>query len=196
MKNIAVFASGTGSNAAKIIEYFAGHKNIRVALIVSNKATAKVLDTAAAHRIPTHILTRASFYQTKDILKVFNTYSVDFVALAGFLWLIPDYLVRAFPEKIVNIHPALLPKYGGKGMYGMHIHRAVKAAGETETGMTIHFVNEKYDEGNIIFQAKTQIEAEDTAEDIQKKVLRSEHEHFARVIEEVLEGGDASKKSA
>lgn len=189
MKNIAVFASGTGSNAAKIIRYFVGHENIRVALIVSNKATAKVLETAAANEIPTHILTREKFYHTEDILETFNAYSIDFVALAGFLWLIPGYLVREFPNRIINIHPALLPKYGGKGMYGMHVHRAVKAAGETESGMTIHFVNEKYDEGNTIFQAKTQISTDDTAEDIQKKVLRLEHRHYARIIEEVVRLG-------
>ena len=186
MKHIAIFASGTGSNATKIVEYFADNKNIQVSLIVSNKATAGVLDMAAANDIPTHLLSRAEFYQTEDILKVFNAYSVDFVVLAGFLWLVPSYLVESFPNRIVNIHPALLPAYGGKGMYGMNVHRAVKAAGEHESGMTIHFVNVKYDEGDIIFQAKTKLLATDTPEDIQKKVLRLEHKHYAELIDEIV----------
>lgn len=186
MKKIAIFASGTGSNAAKMMDYFKDHKNIQIALIVSNKKTAPVLETAASKDIPTHLITRSDFYETENILKIFNEYSVDFVVLAGFLWLIPEYLVKAFPNKIVNVHPALLPKFGGKGMYGMHVHRAVKEAGEKESGPTIHFVNEHYDEGNIIFQAKTQIDKHDTAEIIQKKVLQLEHEHYSRIVEQVV----------
>lgn len=186
MTNLAVFASGTGSNARKIMEYFADRENIRVALVVSNNPEAGVLKTAHEFGIPSHITTRREFTQTQDILKVFNAYSVDFVALAGFLWLVPPYLVQAFSNKILNIHPALLPKYGGKGMYGIHVHRAVKAAGETESGPTIHFVNEQYDEGNIVFQTAVKISPSDTAEDIQRKVLAAEHENYARVIEEVI----------
>lgn len=186
MKKIAVFASGTGSNAKKMIEHFAKHENIQISLVVSNKATAPVLDMAKDNNVPTHVISRTQFYETQEILNIFDTYQIDFVVLAGFLWLIPSYLTKAYKDKIVNIHPALLPAYGGKGMYGMNVHKAVKAAGEKESGMTIHYVNENYDEGNIIFQAKTPININDTAEDIQKKVLQLEHKHYSKVVEEVV----------
>lgn len=186
MKKLAIFASGRGSNALKIIEHFQNHHNIEVALIVSNKKTAPVLDIARTQHIPSLVLNRPFFYETEDILKKFNEYDVDFVVLAGFLWLIPKYLVQAFDRKIINIHPALLPKFGGKGMYGMNVHRAVKDAKETESGITIHFVNENYDEGNIIFQASCPITPEDSPEDIAKKVQRLEHHYFPRLIERLL----------
>ena len=186
MKNIAIFASGTGSNALKIIEHFENDDNIKVALIVSNKKSAKVLETAAAYQIPSLVINRAFFYESEDILKKFNEYQIDFVVLAGFLWLIPKYFVQALNGKIVNIHPALLPKYGGKGMYGMNVHRAVKEAEDSVSGMTIHYVNENYDEGNIIFQASCKITPEDTAESIAKKVLRLEHHYYPLIIEQLL----------
>ena len=186
MKNIAIFASGTGSNAQKIIEHFKDHHNIRVALIVSNKKTAPVLDLALANKIPTLIVDRPLFYKSKDILKIFNSYKVDFVVLAGFLWLIPKYLVQAFEQKIINIHPALLPKFGGKGMYGMNVHKAVKTAKERESGITIHFVNENYDEGNMIFQASCPITTENSPQEIAQKVLRLEHQYYPNVIERLL----------
>jgi phosphoribosylglycinamide formyltransferase-1 len=186
MKHIAIFASGTGSNATKIVEYFRDNENIKVSLIVSNKATAGVLEMAKANDIPTHLISRTDFYKTEDILKIFKVYSIDFVVLAGFLWLVPSYLVESFPNRIVNIHPALLPAYGGKGMYGMNVHRAVHAAKEKQSGMTIHFVNIKYDEGDIIFQAKTKLLATDTPEDIQKKVLKLEHKHYAELIDKIV----------
>lgn len=186
MINIAVFASGTGSNATKMVEYFKNYENINIRLIVSNKKDAPVLDMALTHNIPSCVVSRSSFYETEDILNIFNKYSIDYVVLAGFLWLIPSYIVTAYPDRIVNIHPALLPKYGGKGMYGMNVHRAVKEQGEKETGMTIHFVNEKYDEGNILFQAKVGIREVDTAADIQKKVLKLEHQYYSKVIEELV----------
>ena len=186
MKHIAIFASGTGSNATKIVEYFAGNENIKVSLIVSNKADAAVLKMAAENDIATSVITRAEFYQTENILNTFKAHQVDFVVLAGFLWLIPPYLVEAFPSRIVNIHPALLPAYGGKGMYGMNVHRAVHAAKERESGMTIHFVDAKYDEGSIIFQAKTELLTTDTPEDIQKKVLKLEHKHYAVLVEKIV----------
>ena len=144
---------------------------------------------AAEKGIPTLVLARKVFRQTDQLLEVLAEHRVTFIALAGFLWLVPPYLVQAFPGRIVNIHPALLPKFGGKGMYGMNVHRAVKAAGEQESGPTIHFVNEHYDEGAIIFQAKTKIDPEDSAEEIAAKVLRLEHEHYPRVIGEVLNAG-------
>ena len=146
MHHIAIFASGTGSNAKKIVEYFKDHEQIKVSLIVSNKKDALVLDMARSHNIPTLVIDRDHFYNSEDILKEFLIYRIDLIVLAGFLLLIPKYLIREFNNRIINIHPALLPKYGGKGMYGMNVHRAVKAANEKESGITIHFVNEKYDE--------------------------------------------------
>jgi phosphoribosylglycinamide formyltransferase-1 len=188
LANIAIFASGGGSNARKIIEYFKQSEVAQVVLVVSNKPKAGVLDIAAEHGIPTQIIDRQGFYETEAILGVLKEYSVDFIALAGFLWLVPGYLVRAFPGRVVNIHPALLPKYGGKGMYGHHVHEAVKAAGETETGMTIHLVNEHYDEGDIVFQASCPVAPEDTPEDIARKVLVLEHQFFPETIEKLIMG--------
>lgn len=183
---LAIFASGGGSNARCIIEFFEKNKDAEVALVMSNKPDAGVLDIARAHGIPTQIISRSSFYDTEDVLAVLKEKSVDFVVLAGFLWLVPSYLVRAFPNKIVNIHPALLPKFGGKGMYGMHVHEAVKAAGERETGISIHFVNERYDEGDLIFQAKCAVSEADSPADIARKVLKLEHEHFPQIIQKLL----------
>lgn len=184
--HIAIFASGTGSNAKKIVEHFKHNHNINVSLIVSNKADAPVLDMARENDIPVLVIDRLFFYQSEDILKIFNKYSIDFVVLAGFLWLVPTYLVRAFENRMVNIHPALLPKYGGKGMYGMRVHEAVKKAGEKETGITIHLVNEEYDDGDIVFQAKCVVAPADTPEDIAQKIHQLEHRHFPEVIEKLL----------
>ena len=186
MKKIAIFASGGGSNALKIIEHFANNDEVEVALIVSNKSKAGVLEKAKNHNIPTLIINRTSFRETEDVLTELQNRGIDFIALAGFLWLIPTYLVNAFPNRIVNIHPALLPKYGGKGMYGMNVHRAVHAAKEPFSGMTIHFVNAHYDEGNIIFQAKCELSEEDSPEGIAKKVLALEHQYFPQVIAKVI----------
>ena len=190
MQQLAIFASGTGSNARKIIEYFSGHPSIQVSLVVSNRKTAPVLEMAAGFGIKTLVLQRKEFYETENILA--DLANIDLLVLAGFLWLIPDYLVKAFPQQIVNIHPALLPQYGGKGMYGMNVHRAVSAAQETESGMTIHYVNEHYDEGQIIFQARCAINPGEEAEVIAKKVLKLEHQHFAPVIEQLLLKNDRS----
>ncbi len=186
MTNIAVFASGGGSNARKIIEHFKDSSVGKVALVVSNKPNAGVLTISAEHGIPTQIIDRQSFYETEDILKTLEKHKIGLVVLAGFLWLVPGYLVRAFPQRILNIHPALLPKFGGKGMYGHHVHEAVKAAGETETGMTIHFVNEQYDDGDIVFQARCPVAAEDSAEDIARNVLVLEHRFYPTIIEKVI----------
>lgn len=190
MKNIAIFASGTGSNATNIVNYFKGHDNIRISLIVSNKSTAKVLDMAKANQIPTQIISRNYFYQTEHLVNDFAKYSIDFIVLAGFMWLVPSYLVKAFPNKIINIHPALLPKYGGKGMYGHHVHEAVWKAQESESGMTIHYINEQYDEGNIIFQASCPLTSEDTPSDIATKVLQLEHQYYKKIIAQLLEAED------
>ena len=186
MKKIAIFASGRGSNARKIIDYFSDSENIAINLIVSNKTTAPVLDLAEEKKIPSLALTRDTFYNKQTLLKQLADYDIDFIVLAGFMWLIPPDLVKAYHNKIVNIHPALLPKYGGKGMYGMYVHEAVHKAGENESGITIHYVNEEYDEGNIIFQASCNINPEDQPKDIAQKVLKLEHEHFAAQIEKLL----------
>jgi phosphoribosylglycinamide formyltransferase 1 len=185
-KNIAIFASGGGSNALKIIEHFLSSSKGNIALIVCNKANAGVLEIAEQFDIQTLIINKKDFYESEDILKTFEQHQIDFVVLAGFLWLMPAYLVKAFPQGIVNIHPALLPKYGGKGMYGHYVHEAVKAAGESESGMTIHYVNEHYDEGSIIFQATCLLESSDSPDDIARKVLALEHAHYAMVIEGIL----------
>lgn len=186
MQHLAIFASGIGSNARKIIEHFAGHPKIQVALIISNKPTAPVLNIAKEFGIDAHVIQRQDFYKTENILKKLHTYNIDFIVLAGFLWLVPQYLVQSFEKRIVNIHPALLPKYGGKGMYGMNVHQAVKRNQEQESGITIHYVNERYDEGSIIYQAKCHLSPTDQAEDIARKVRNLEHTHFAPIIEEVI----------
>lgn len=186
MINIAIFASGTGSNATKIVDYFRDSTSVKVALVISNKATAKVLDMATANQIPTLLINRSDFYQTESLLNDLANYKIDFIALAGFLWLIPSYLVASFPNRIVNIHPALLPKYGGKGMYGSNVHKAVRANNEQESGITLHYVNEQYDEGNIIFQASCLVADTDTAEDIARNVLKLEHYYFSRILATLL----------
>jgi len=186
LKNIAIFASGTGSNATKIVEHFNNHPTINVGLIISNKKTAKVLTMAAANNIPTLLIDRTNFYEKETLLADLDQHKIDFIALAGFLWLIPPYLVKAFPNKMVNIHPALLPKYGGKGMYGQYVHKAVRANNEEESGITLHYVNEHYDEGNIIFQATCSVDKTDSANDIAKNVLKLEHYYFPRVLASLL----------
>jgi phosphoribosylglycinamide formyltransferase-1 len=186
-KRIAIFASGSGSNAQKIAEYFKGHPTIEVALVVSNKADAGVLDIAKSFGIETYVIpSKAEFTQTETLLQELYVSQIDFIVLAGFLWLIPEYLIEAYPSRIVNIHPALLPKYGGKGMHGMHVHHAVVAAGEKESGITIHYVDKVYDNGEHLFQATVPVEPGDTPEVVQQKVLVLEHTNFAQVIEKVL----------
>ena len=186
MKRIAIFASGTGSNALKIIEYFESNDKVSVALIVSNKKNAGVLDYAKDKNIASIVIAKDEFYNTDKVVDYLQSEKIDMIALAGFLWLIPVNLIRAFPRKIINIHPALLPKYGGKGMYGMHVHRAVKENNEKESGITIHYVNENYDEGQIIFQKEVVLSQEDEAVDIRNKVLALEHYNFPRVLESLL----------
>jgi phosphoribosylglycinamide formyltransferase-1 len=183
---IAIFCSGSGSNAQKIIEYFENREDIKIAVLMSNKADAYALERAKDANIPTWVFNRNDFYNTELVLEKLKAYEIDYIILAGFLWLIPENLVRNFPEKIINIHPALLPKFGGKGMFGMHVHNAVVANKESESGITIHFVNAHYDEGNVIFQTSCSLESTDTSEEVAKKVLSLEHTHFPRVIEEVI----------
>lgn len=186
MHHIALFASGAGSNARKILEHFAANPDVTVSLVVSNRKDAGVLDIAREFGVPTCLLQRESFYHTTDLLAVLEEHRVDFIVLAGFLWLVPPYLVKAFPRRMVNIHPALLPKFGGKGMYGMHVHTAVREAGETETGITIHYVNEQYDEGDIVFQARCPVAPEDTPADVARRVQALEHRYFPEIVEQLL----------
>lgn len=186
MKKIAIFASGSGSNAQKIIEHFLKNSDIQVALILSNRPDAYVLERADNYEIPTHVFTRDEFYESEHILNLLKNLHIDLLVLAGFLWLIPEYLLEAFPNRIINIHPALLPKYGGKGMYGLKVHEAVINAGEEETGITIHYVNKHFDEGEIIFQARCKIDPGDDPEMLAYKVHQLEHQYFPRVIEDLL----------
>lgn len=185
MKRLAILATGSGSNAEKIMEHFANSSKGKVVLVASNKTDAGVLSRAQRFRVPTFTFTRPELEEGL-LLEKLREVQIDWVILAGFLLKVPDTLIRAFPDRMVNIHPALLPKYGGKGMYGHHVHEAVKAAGEKESGITIHLVNEHYDEGKIIFQAATPLLPEDSAETIAAKVLALEHRFFAEVIESLL----------
>jgi phosphoribosylglycinamide formyltransferase 1 len=186
MKSIAIFASGNGSNAQNIAEYFKQHQDIRVSLILANKPDAFVLQRAKNLGIDAVVFTRKDFYENDLVLKILIKRQIDFIVLAGFLWFVPEYLLKAYPRKIINIHPALLPKYGGKGMYGEKVHQAVIGAGDKETGITIHFVNDHYDEGEVIFQDSFIIQPEDTAESIAEKVHALEYKHFPGIIEKVI----------
>lgn len=179
---LALFASGSGTNAERFFEYFKGHNHIEVTLLLSNNKDAFVLQRAEKAGVETRIFTKEELING-EVLKWLKTAKITHVVLAGFLWLIPDNLLKAFPNKIINIHPALLPKYGGKGMYGSKVHEAVKAANEKETGITIHLVNEQYDEGHIVFQTKTPLLRADTPEQIAEKVHKLEHEYYPKVVE-------------
>lgn len=185
MLNIAIFASGGGSNAEAIIEYLKNHSDLSVRLIVSNRKNAGVLDRAVNHGIETLVIDRKDFYENKNVTSKLATSQIDIVVLAGFLWLIPKYLIECFPNKVINIHPALLPKYGGKGMYGHHVHQAVFDNKEKESGVTIHYVNEHYDEGNMILQARCPLLPTDQPKDIARKVLSLEHQVYPVAVEMV-----------
>ncbi|MFB9842571.1 phosphoribosylglycinamide formyltransferase [Mucilaginibacter ginsenosidivorans] len=185
-KRIAIFASGSGSNAQKIMEHFKRSSEAEVVLILTNNPQAYVLQRADNFEIPSHIFSRHEFYETDGIIRLLKNLQVDLIVLAGFLWLVPANLLKAFPNKIINLHPALLPKYGGKGMYGDHVHKAVLEAKEEESGITIHFVNEKFDEGEILHQSRFKIEPGDNLEMIKFKGQQLEHQHFPRVIESLL----------
>ncbi len=186
MQRIAIFASGTGTNAERIMAHFRGHPHIGVSLVLSNKKHAPVLQKAADANVESLTFGRDEFYSGHSVNDALEEKQIDLIVLAGFMWLIPASLIHAYRDRIINIHPALLPKFGGKGMYGMHVHRAVRQAAETETGITIHLVNEEYDKGRILFQARCGIDAEDTPDTIAKKVHRLEYAHFAEQIERFL----------
>src|SRR5688572_23034977 len=181
--NVAVLASGGGSNAEEIFKYFRNHPHVDIKLVLTNNPQAYVIERARKFDIATVSFTKAEFNEPEKVINCLSEKGVTHLVLAGFLLLIPEYLIRAFPGKIINIHPALLPKYGGKGMYGEKVHQAVKEAGDKCTGMTIHLVNENYDEGKILFQAKCDVSEEDTPLDIARKVLQLEHASYPKVIE-------------
>ena len=186
MKKMAVFASGAGSNAQKIIDHFSDSgKEAEVALIVCNKAGAGVLQIAAKENVPSIIIDKERFFKGDGFVPELKSYEIDLIVLAGFLWKIPQSLIEAYPRRIINIHPALLPKFGGKGMFGSFVHEAVLNAGEGESGITIHFVDEHYDRGDIIFQAKCTVK-DDDAESLSKKIHTLEHQHYPVIIEKVL----------
>jgi len=184
VKKIALFASGSGTNAQNIIEYFADKQHIAIDSLWSNNPNAYALKRADVFRIKTFVFNREQFYQTLEVEEIMESRKVDLIVLAGFLWLIPEKLLEKFP--IINIHPALLPKYGGKGMYGMNVHKAVVDNGDTESGISIHFVNKEYDEGKLIFQATCPVFPSDTPEDVANKVHLLEYKHFPEIIEKIL----------
>lgn len=186
IKRIAIFASGSGTNAQNIIEYFSDNESVIIDSLWSNIAGAYALKRAKKHGVEAFVFTRSQFSKTNEIVETLRNRKVDLIVLAGFLWLIPDNLIQNF--EIINIHPALLPQYGGKGMYGMNVHKAVVENKEKESGISIHYVNEKYDEGKIIFQATCSVNENDTPEMVAQKVHELEYAHFPRVIEKVLLG--------
>jgi phosphoribosylglycinamide formyltransferase-1 len=179
---LAIFASGSGSNAEAIMKFFEHHATIEVALIISNKENAGVIEKAKQFDVKSLLINKEAFYHSRAVLQILQSHGISHIVLAGFLLLVPDYLIKAYPDKIINIHPSLLPKFGGKGMYGMHVHRAVITAKENESGLTIHLVNEHFDDGEILLQVKCAIETNDSAETLAKKVLQLEHKHYPRVI--------------
>ena len=188
MIQIAIFASGSGSNAENIANYFKDHPNISVSLILSNNSNAKVLERAKRLGVKSVVFNREEFAKSDFVLENYLR-EIDYVILAGFLWMVPKNLIEAFPNKIINIHPALLPNYGGKGMYGMHVHEAVVANKESKSGITIHYVNEFYDDGEVIFQAEVPLTSTDTPEDVAAKIHELEYTHFPKIIEKVILGG-------
>ena len=186
MVNIAIFVSGGGTNCENLIRHFEHSETVNCALVVSNKPDAYALVRAERLGVPTIVLPKAQLNTPDETLPLLQKYGIDFIVLAGFLPLVPAYLIDAFPRRIINLHPALLPKFGGKGMWGHHVHEAVKAAGETETGMTVHYVTPVCDSGEIIAQFRTPLSPSDTVEDIAEKEHQLEMEHFPKVVEEIL----------
>ena len=184
--NIAIFVSGSGSNCENLIRHFEGSDFVKCALVVSNKPDAYALVRAERLGVPTAVMTKAQLSDPDEMLPLLQSYGIDFIVLAGFLPLVPAYLIDAFPRKIINLHPALLPKFGDKGMWGHHVHEAVKAAGETETGMTVHYVSPVCDGGEIIAQFRTPLSPTDSVDDIAEKEHQLEMEHFPWVVEKVL----------
>ena len=186
MKNIAIFASGSGTNAENLIRFFRTSTYGRVSIVLSNRKDAGVIDRAQSLDVETFVFNREQFYHSDDLLNLLFERDIDFVVLAGFLWLVPDNLLHAFENKMLNIHPALLPKYGGKGMFGQHVHAAVLKNQESESGITIHLVNRNYDEGSIVFQARCEVKVDDTPDTLASRIHQMEYEHFPLVVEKLL----------
>ena len=186
MKHLAVFASGSGTNAENIINFFSDDKNIEISLILSNKKDAFVLKRAENLNVKSVYFSKDDFYKSQKVIDILHENQIDFIILAGFLWLIPKNIISEFDNKIVNIHPALLPKYGGKGMFGMNVHKAVIQNNEKQSGITIHYVNEKYDDGNIIFQAKCPVNTDDTPELLAEKIHQLEYKYYPQIIRKIL----------
>lgn len=185
---IALFASGSGSNAENIIEYFSESRELLFPIIVSNKSDAYVHERARRLGVPSYTFSAAEFREGSAIIQLLQAHEIDFIVLAGFLLKIPEAILKVYPNKIINIHPALLPKFGGKGMYGHHVHEAVVAAGEHESGITIHYVNENYDEGAIIFQARCEVTPHDTPETVAEKIHQLEYKYFPKTILSTVNG--------
>lgn len=186
MKRIIIFASGSGSNAENIIRFFQNSADVTVVMVLTNNPQAKVLDRCKILDVSALSFNNIAFYKSDAVLNILKASQVDLIVLAGFLWKFPESILKEFPNKVINIHPALLPKYGGKGMYGMHVHNAVVNNKDTESGITIHYVNENYDEGAVIFQATCEVLVSDSAEDVAAKIHDLEMEHFPKVVEELL----------
>lgn len=183
---IAIFASGSGSNAQKLMEYFRRSTEAEISLVLTNNSDAYVLQRADNFEIPSHVFDKNEFYRTDDVIDLLKNLDIDLIVLAGFLWLIPKNLIAEYPGRIINIHPAILPKFGGKGMYGDFVHKAVMEAKETEGGITIHYVDENYDEGEYIHQAKYRIDKDDNLEMIKFKGQQLEHLHYPKVVESIV----------
>ncbi|RLJ63225.1 formyltetrahydrofolate-dependent phosphoribosylglycinamide formyltransferase [Lacinutrix venerupis] len=186
MKRVVIFASGSGSNAENLIRFFQNRDNASVIQVLTNNPHAKVLDRCKKLKISALSFNKIAFTETEDVLNILKSVKPDLIVLAGFLWKFPENILKHFNNKVINIHPALLPKFGGKGMYGMHVHEAVIRQKETETGITIHYVNENYDEGAIIFQAKCEVKTSDSAQDVAEKIHELEMKHFPEVVENIL----------
>lgn len=188
MKNIAIFASGSGTNAECIAKYFNDNPDININLVLTNKPKAGVLERADKLNIPTMVFDRETFYETNKIVDVLISKEIDLIVLAGFLWLVPNNILKKYKNRIVNIHPALLPKFGGKGMYGQHVHQAVIDSGEKKSGITIHYVNEHYDKGQVIFQKEIGVSLNDTPDQLASRIHELEYEYFPKTIKKVIEG--------
>ena len=186
MTNVAIFVSGSGTNCENIIRYFKDSEEVKISLVLSNKADAYALVRAKNLNVPTAIMNKNDFNDREKMMTLMKEYEIEFIVLAGFLLIVPDFLIEAYDRRMINIHPALLPKYGGKGMWGHHVHEAIKAAGETETGMTVHWVSDVCDGGEIIAQFSTPLSPDDTPDDIAHKEHLLEMKHFPRVIEEII----------
>ncbi|NDK56832.1 phosphoribosylglycinamide formyltransferase [Pontibacter fetidus] len=186
-KNIVIFASGSGSNAQRLLEHFEHHPQIRVAALFSNNPKAYALKRAETYHVPALLFSRDEFYGTDKVLEQVKSFNPDLIVLAGFLWLVPQKFLQAFPDSIINIHPALLPKYGGKGMHGINVHTAVVQAGDEQSGITIHRVNEEYDKGEFILQEYCPVHPDDTPEELAARVLQLEHKYLPEVVEKLLQ---------